>query len=787
MNLRIEEGPLHSGRFSVGQPVHRHEDPVLVRGQGRYTDDLDLPGQLYAVMVRSQHAHGLIRAIDVEAARTMPGVKAVIRAADLTAYGTMACHTPYKTVDGSRNLAPPRPMIAAEKVHFIGEIVACIIADSALHAQDAAEAVVVDIDILPPVTEARQALAEGAPQVHAAIPGNTCGQHHLGDSAKVAAAFAKAAHVTKLRLISNRIVVNAMEPRAAIGEYDRKSGRFTLHVGSQGVVGLCRALADEVLKVPVEQVRVLTGNVGGAFGMKASVFPEYGILLHAARTLGRPVKWTDRRSESFVSDLQGRDDDFDCELALDKRGRFLALRLRGYSNRGAYLSHVGPNMPVVNIPRNMASLYLTPLMEARTDCILTNTVPIGAYRGAGRPEGNYFMERLIDAAAAEMGIDRIALRRRNMIPRGKLPYKSVSGQVYDSGDFEGVLDSALRQADWKGFKARKRMSAKAGKLRGIGIGCFLEVTAAPANEMGGLRFEADGTLTMLTGTLDFGQGHWSAFAQVVHQALGVPFDKIRLLQGDSDQLISGGGSGGSKSLMASGSALLGASRTVIENGRAIAAHVLEAGVSDIAFANGRFSIAGTDRGSGLMELAARLRTGLSLPPDVPETLDVSEVGESLASAYPNGCHVAEVEIDPDTGVVEVVKYTAVGDFGTVVNPLLVAGQMHGGVTQGIGQALIERTVYDENGQLVTGSYMDYGLPRADNVPSFATGDHPSPTTTNPLGAKGCGEAGCAGSLPSVMNAIVDALAVYGIRHIDMPATPERIWQAIRDAKAAQAG
>jgi carbon-monoxide dehydrogenase large subunit len=786
MNLRIDAAPLHSGRYGIGQPVPRHEDPVLVQGQGRYTDDINLPGQLYGAMVRSQHAHGVIRAIDAEAALAMPGVKAVITAADLAAYGTMACHTPYDTVDGSQNLAPPRPLMASEKVHFVGEIVACVVADSALHAQDAAEAVAVDVDILDPVTTAREALATGAPQVHPEVPGNTCGLHRLGDADKVAAAFAKAAHVTRLRLISNRLVVNAMEPRSAIGVYDRKGGRFTLHVGCQGVFGLRKGLATEILKVPVDKVRVLTGNVGGAFGMKASVFPEYGILLHAARTLGRPVKWTDRRSESFVSDLQGRDDDFDCELALDKRGRFLAVRLRGYSNRGAYLTHVGPNMPLVNIPRNMASLYLTPLMEAATDCVLTNTVPIGAYRGAGRPEGNYFMERLIDTAAAEMGIDRVTLRRRNMIPRDKLPYKAVSGQVYDSGDFEGVLDTALAAADWNGFKARKRASAKAGKLRGIGLGCFLEVTAAPPGEMGGIRFEEDGTVTMLTGTLDIGEGHWSAFAQVVHQVLGVPFDSIRLLQGDSDQLIAGGGTGGSKSLMASGTALAVASRKVIENGRAIAAHVLEAGIGDIAFADGRFTIAGTDRGIGLIELARRLRHGLSLPEGMPQTLDVSEVHEKLPSAYPNGCHVAEVEIDPETGVVEVVKYTAIGDFGTVVNPMLVAGQMHGGVTQGIGQALLERTVYDESGQLVTGSYMDYGLPRADNLPNFATGNHPSPATTNELGVKGCGEAGCAGSLPSVMNAVVDALSVYGIRHIDMPATPERIWQAIRDAKAAKA-
>jgi carbon-monoxide dehydrogenase large subunit len=783
MNIRVDETILPTGKYGVGQPVRRAEDPILVQGEGRYTDDIDLPGQLYAAMVRSQYAHGVIRGIDTEEALRMPGVKQVFTAADLAEYGTLLCHTRFKTENGELNLAPERRLMAQGKVNFLGEIVACVVADSAVRAQDAAEAITVLIDALPAVVDARAALADDAPLVHETAPGNMSGRFHFGDSAKIADAFAKAAHVTKLRVVSNRIIVNAMEPRSAIGDYDRARQHFTLRVGCQGAFGMRNTLAKEVLNVSNDKVRVLTGQVGGSFGMKASVYPEYCIVLHASKATGKPVKWTDRRSESFVSDLHGRDDDADCELALDAKGKFLAARVHVYSNMGAYLSHVGPNMPTTNIVRNMASLYATPLIEVTTDCIFTNTVPIGAYRGAGRPEGNYFMERMIELAATETGIDRVALRRRNMIVKAKIPYNAASGSVYDSGDFLGLLDKALAESDWAGFKARRKASAKAGKLRGLGLGCFLEVTAPPTNEMGGIRFEPDGFVTIITGTLDFGQGHWTAFGQVLHETLGIPFDKIRMIQGDSDELVAGGGTGGSKSIMASGSAIIGASEKLIETGKAIAAHLLEAGIADIAFRNGRFEIAGTDRGIGIMQLAKTLRSGIDLPPGLPKSLDTTHVHAHSPSAFPNGCHVAEIEIDPETGIVKVVKYTAIGDFGTVVNPMLVAGQMHGGVAQGIGQAILERTVFDSHGQLVTGSFMDYGVPRADDLPFFTTGEHAVPATTNPLGAKGCGEAGCAGSLPSVMNAIIDALSAYGVRHINMPCTPEVIWRVINEAKA----
>jgi carbon-monoxide dehydrogenase large subunit len=530
-----------------------------------------------------------------------------------------------------------------------------------------------------------------------------------------------------------------------------------------------------LLGIKPAQMRVVTGNVGGSFGMKGSPYPEYAGLFHASKILGRPVKWTDDRSGSFLSDQHGRDHDFDAELALDKDGTFLAVRLKGYANLGAYLSNVGAAMGALGVSRNLAAVYRTPLIEVQTKVAFTHTSPIGAYRGAGRPEANYFMERLITTAAREMGLDQMEMRRRNHIKPEEMPYKTASGTTYDSGEFTVLLDKALELADVAGFEARKAESAKRGKLRGLGIGDYLEVTAPPTNEMGGLRFEENGDVTIITGTLDYGQGHWSAFAQVLTTKLGIPFHRIKLKQGDSDLLIAGGGTGGSKSIMASGAAIMEASDKVIEKGKEIAGVALEASAADIEFKLGRFEIVGTDRGIGILELASKLRSGMKLPEGVPTTLDVSHVHEAAPSAYPNGTHVAEVEIDPDTGHVEVVKYTMVGDFGTVINPLLVEGQSHGGVVQGISQAIFEHVVYSEEGQPLTGSFTDYAIPRAGDAPSFTIDYHSVPAKTNVLGAKGCGEAGCAGSLPSVMNAISDAL---GGKHINMPATPERVWEAL---------
>ena len=765
-------------KFGVGQPVSRTEDPILLRGQGRYTDDINLPGQAYAVMVRSRHAHGILKGIDAGVALAMPGVLAVLTHADLDAagFGPLVCPVNVPQRDGSPMKTPPRPSLAKGKVRFVGEAVACVVAETLAQAKDAAEMVELDIDELPAVTTPIAALASDAPPIHDEAPGNLILDFHYGNADAVNKAFAEAAHVTTLEIDSNRVVCNPMEPRSAIGAWDKAKERWVLNVGCQGVFGLRGGLAKEVLKVPPDKLHVLTGNVGGSFGMKAPPYPEYAPVLLAGKLLGRPVKWTDERTESFLSDHHGRDHQRTAELALDKDGLFLAVRLTGYGNAGAY---VYPPVPATgNAVKNLIDVYRTPLMEVNSKIVFTNTTPIAAYRGAGRPEGNYFMERLIDTAAREMGIDRIELRRRNHISPDAMPYKAPSGMAYDSGEFGAILDETLALCDWDGFDARKADSKARGKLRGRGIGSYLEVTAPPGKEYGGIRFEADGTVTMLSGTLDYGQGHASSFAQVLTQKLGIPFDRFRLLQGDSDQLKAGGGTGGSRSAIVGSEAFLEAGDKVIEQGKAIAAHVLEAAAIDIEFARGRFTIAGTDRSVGLMELAGRMRAGLALPEDVPQTLDVSHISNTPPSAFPNGCHACEVEIDPDTGVVEVVRYVMVNDVGTTINPMLVEGQAHGGVVQGIGQAIFERTVYDEQGQLLAGSFMDYALPRASDTPSFSVASHPVPCKSNSLGIKGCGEAGCAGALPAVMNAIVDALSDAGITHIDMPVTPEKVWRAL---------
>ena len=541
----------------------------------------------------------------------------------------------------------------------------------------------------------------------------------------------------------------------------------------------------DILGAPAAKVRVLTGNVGGSFGMKAASYPEYVCILHGARALGRPVKWTDERSGSFVSDHHGRDYDMTIEVAFDKDGLIQAIRLSGYGNLGGYCAAFGPLLPTVNVTKNIVSMYRTPLLEVATQCVFTNTMLVSAYRGAGRPEGAFSMERTMDFAAAELGIDRFELRRRNFIKAREMPFKAASGVTYDCGDFPGLFKDALARADVKGFKRRKRESKRAGKLRGLGVACYVETTAAMTTEQGAIRFNADGTVTIVTGTLDYGQGHASAFAQVLTEKLGIPFDRIRLVQGDSDQLVTGGGTGGSRSAMLSGTAIAQASEKVIEIGKQIAAHVLEASAGDIEFKSGRFVIAGTDHSIDIMALAERLRAGLTLPEGVPASLDVTHVTEQVPGTYPNGVHIAEVEIDPDTGLTRAVKYTAVNDFGTVINPMLVEGQIQGGVVQGLGQVLLEGAVYDADGQLVTGSFMDYAMPHAHDAPMIDVANRPVPTKTNPIGAKGCGEAGTSGGLPAVANAVIDALSDYGIRHLEMPMTPARIWQAIQDAQRSR--
>jgi carbon-monoxide dehydrogenase large subunit len=773
-------------KFGVGQPVRRKEDDTLVRGKGRYTDDFNLPGQAYAWMVRSSHAHGVIRGIDTTAAKSMPGVLGVWTGADLASanYGPFTCGLPLKNRDGSPLLQTNRTALMTDKVRYVGDPIAFVVAETVAQARDAAEAVEVDIDPLPAVTNAAEAAKPGAPQLYDHIPNNVALDYHYGDTAKIDAAFAAAAHVTRLDIVNTRVAVVSMEPRVALAAYDKADERFTIQVPTQGVSGN-RATLAKTLNVPHEKVRILTANVGGSFGMKNISYPEYICILHGAKTLGRPVKWTDERSTSFLSDSQGRAQLIHGELALDSEGRFLAVRLNGYGNLGAYISGVSPGPLSLNTGKNLASVYRTPLLGVDIKTVLTNTTLMGAYRGAGRPEANYYMERLIDRAADEMGINRLTLRKRNFIKPAQMPFAASSGVTYDSGDFQGVFDKALEISDQAGFAKRKKESRKNGKLRGIAVGSYLEVTAPPSGELGKITFEPNGSVKLTTGTLDYGQGHATPFAQVLSAQLGVPFDKITLEQNDSDLVRFGNGTGGSRSITATGMAIVESAALVIAKGKQAAAYLLEASEGDIEFADGKFTIAGTDRNIGIMELSQRLRDG-KMPDGVPDTLDVDHATKETPSTFPNGCHVAEVEIDPETGVTRIVRYTAVNDFGTVVNPMIVAGQLHGGVAQGIGQALMEEVSYDDNGQPVTGSFMDYAMPRAGDIPVMEIGDHPSPAKSNPLGTKGCGEAGCAGSLVCIVNAVVDALSDYGIAHIDMPLTSERVWRAIHDAKTKAA-
>jgi len=780
------ENAIAMQKYGVGQPVRRKEDDTLVRGKGKYTDDFSLPRQAYGWVVRSSHAHGIIKGIDTSTAKAMPGVLGVWTAADLAAanFNPFTCGMPLKNRDGSPLLQTNRMPLTSDRVRYVGDPVAFVVAETVAQARDAAEAVQLDIEELPAVTDAAEAAKPGAPQLYDHIPNNVALDYHYGDTAKVDAAFSGAAHVTKLDIVNTRVAVVSMEPRVALGHYDKATERYTLQVPTQGVSGN-KAIMARILNVPPEKVRILTANVGGSFGMKNLNYPEYACILHAAKVLGRPVKWTDERSTSFLSDSQGRAQLIHAELALDAEGKFLAVRLSGYGNLGAFITGVAPGPLSANTSKNLASVYRTPLLSVDMKTVLTNTTHLGAYRGAGRPEANYYMERLIDKAADEMGIDRLALRKRNFIKPAQLPFAAASGVTYDSGDFAGVMAKALEMSDHANFAKRKRESRKNGKLRGIAIGSYLEVTAPPSGELGKITFDPDGAVTLTTGTLDYGQGHATPFAQVLCAELGVPFDKVKLEQGDSDLVRFGNGTGGSRSITATGQAIVEASALVVDKGKKAAAHLLEASEADIEFAGGRFTIAGTDRSIGIMELAERMREG-KMPEGVPNSLDVDHATKETVSTFPNGCHVAEVEIDPDTGVVKIVRYTAANDFGTVVNPMIVAGQLHGGVAQGIGQVLMEEVNYDASGQPITGSFMDYAMPRATDVPRMEVGDHPSPATSNPLGTKGCGEAGCAGSLVCVVNAVVDALSEHGIKHINMPLTPEKIWRAIQDAKAKAA-
>lgn len=772
-------------KFGIGQPVPRTEDPRLLSGGGRYTDDRNAPGQACAVFLRSTVAHGEIAALDVSAVADAPGVLAVYTGADLEAdgIGHIPCPVPMKNRDGSSPSVPPRPALAVGRVRHVGDPVAVIVAETLAEARDAAESIPFAVSSLPVAASMEGALEADAPQLWESSPDNVFLDFHMGDEEAVDAALAQARHVTRIRLDNTRMVVNTMEPRAALAQYDAAAEKFTLHVGSQGVTGYRATLANAIFQVPPEKIRVISDDIGGSFGMKGAAYSEAICVMYAARRLGRPVKWCADRSESFLSDHQGRAMIVDLALGLDGDGNFLALKVEALGDMGAYLTAMGPWPVTMVVSRNIISVYRTPLFSYGAKCVFTNTVPTGPYRGAGRPESKYFLELLIDKAAAETGIDRIELRRRNLVRPDQMPFETPVGLTYDSGDFEAIMDEAMARADTAGFADRRRASEAAGRLRGLGIAPYLETTAAPGTELADIRFEDDGTVTLVTGTCDFGMGHATPFAQVLSDKLGVPFDRIRIIQHDSDEMSPGaGGSGGSRSAIAATGAILEASDAVIDRGRKIAGHLLEAAVEDIEFADGVFRVAGTDRSMDIMSLAAEARGNGALPDDLADGPGAKCSHDTSPISFPNGCHVCEVEIDPDTGETAIDRYTVVDDFGTVLNPLVVEGQVHGGIAQGLGQVLLENTVYDSDGQLVTGSYMDYAMPRADHMAWVDFVTHPVPCTTNPLGVKGCGEAGNGGSYPAVILAILDALAARGVAELPLPASPHRVWQALQTAQ-----
>lgn len=764
-------------KFGVAQSVRRVEDPRLLLGHGRYTDDIAVPNELHAVVLRSPHAAARILSIDTAAAIALPGVHAIYTAKDLETdgIGTIPCAIPLKNRDGTDRADVPHPILATDRVRHVGDPVALIIADTVQAARSAAEAVMVDYDILPSITDLGAAMDARAPQVWDSVPGNVCFDWEAGNREQTEAQFAAAAHVTRLTVVNNRIVVNSMEARAAIAEYEAETGKWTLTTNTQGGWGIKEMLGKTVFKVPSDRFRVVTPDVGGGFGMKLFLYAEQAMVCYAARKLNRPVKWTSERSEAFLSDTHGRDNITLGELALDKDGHFLALRTRNVANMGAYLSNYAPFIPTGAGTKVLASVYDFRAIHAHVIGVFTHTVPVDAYRGAGRPESNYLVERLIDTAAHELGIDRIDLRRRNMVASSAMPYRTAMNQTYDSGDFQRVLDAALEKMDWANFETRRAESARRGRRRGIGMAYYLEATGGANTERAEMRFSEDGFLDVYVGTQSTGQGHETAYVQLTADQLGIDGDRIRILQGDTDAIPTGGGTGGARSLYSEGQAILVTAASVIEKGKQAASEALEAAVADIVFENGRFTVAGTDRGMDILQLAAHQRA----KGGTATQLDAAEVAQISVHTFPNGCHMAEIEVDAETGSLTVLRYIVCDDVGKAVNPMIVRGQVHGGVAQGVGQAVMEHTAYDkESGQLLSGSLMDYALPRAADLPDIEVDLIEVPCTSNPLGVKGAGEAGAVGSPPAIMNALADAL---NGKAVDMPATPERIWQALQAA------
>ncbi|MBI2754800.1 MAG: xanthine dehydrogenase family protein molybdopterin-binding subunit [Betaproteobacteria bacterium] len=763
-------------KFAAGQSIPRIEDDSLLRGAGRYCDDFHLARAAHAYFVRSPHAHAKIVRIDAWAARTASGVVAVLTGEDAAAdgLGEIPCLIPVTNLDGTARADTPRPVLARGRVRHAGDPVAVVIAETLALAKDAAERMEIEYQPLPAVADTRAAMQPGAPRAWDHIPGNIAFEIGLGESkGAVEAAFAKAAHVTRLELVNNRLVANPMEPRAALAEHDPASGRTTLVTPSQGPHHLHGQIADAVLRIGREKLRVISGNVGGAFGMKIFLYPEQPVVAWAARRLGRAVRWTAERGESFLSDAQGRDHYSIAELATDREGRFLALRVTIWANMGAYLSNFGPFIPQLAAPM-LSGVYRIPAIWLHLKGVVTNTVPVDAYRGAGRPEAIYLLERTIDVAARELGLAPQELRRRNFVAPADMPYQTSVESRYDSGEFAAIMERAMQNAQWAEFPARREEAQRRGRLRGIGLAMYIERCGGGPGDTVALKVDPAGTVTLFSGMQDNGQGHATTFVQLLSERLGIDTSRIRVVQGDTDLVPPEGLTGGSRFLAIGGIAAQSAAGEVIEKGRQAAAKQLEVAAVDVEYGEGEFRVAGTDRRLSLFD-AARAAGG---------KLEATHTRAPEASTYPNGCHLCEVEIDPDTGETRIVRYTVVDDFGRAINPLLLEGQVHGGTVQGIGQALLEHAVYDpESAQLLTGSFMDYAMPRADDVPSLDCAFHHVPCTSNPLGVKGAGEAGAVGAPAAVVNAIVDALYPQtGLKHLDMPLTREKVWRALEARK-----
>jgi aerobic carbon-monoxide dehydrogenase large subunit len=776
-------------QFGIGQPVRRVEDRRFLTGHGNYVDDLVLPRQAFAVMLRSPHAHALMRTVDTAAAAAAPGVLAVLTGDDVAhdGLGPIPCLSALTNRDGSTAPIPVRPAMVRDRVRHVGDTVAMVVAEDLAAARDAAELIEVNYETLPAAVETAHALDPGQPQVWDEAPGNLAFDWGVGDAAAAERAMTAARHRVALEVVNNRVVVNSMEPRGAIGEYDAGEAAYTLWSATQGSHFLRSLLAESVFKIPETRIRVVTRDVGGGFGMKFFLYPEHIMVLWAAKKLGRPVKWAPERSDAFMTDTQGRDNVTRLELALDDELRFLGLSVTTIANMGAYLSNFAPEIPTGSGGVMFSGVYAIPAISVVVKGVFTHTVPVDAYRGAGRPEAAYAIERLIDFAARRLGVGPQELRRRNFIRPEAMPYATPLGLVYDSGDFGRNMEDALLAADVSGFAARQAAARSRGRYRGIGHAVYIEQSGMPPDEFAELRFDPSGALTMLMGTQSSGQGHQTAYAQLAAERFGLPFDKIRVVQGDTAAIAFGRGTGGSRSLPVGGASVDAAAQKLIAKGRHIAAHLLEAAEADVDFADGVFRISGTDREVGIEAVVRAAFNPAQLPDDVEPGFAESGHFTPPAPTFPNGCHVCEVEIEPETGHVDIVRYLVVDDFGAVVNPLLLRGQVQGGVAQGIGQAMLERTVFDpETGQLVTGSLTDYCLPRAEDLPAIEFGYNVVPCRTNPLGLKGAGEAGAIGAPPALVNAIVNALAPLGIEHVDMPVTPERLWHAIRTAEGQKA-